>query len=200
MCRRDIVITKLAQQLRIGASIVLLSLAAGASAAPDVGDTPPDYIGKTVDGDAVHLSQHAGKVVVVSFWATWCPYCLKELPILNGIQKVAGKEQMHVVAVNTEERAVFRKVARALSTLDLHLTNDPDASAQKAYGVKGIPHMVIIGRDGKIQSVYRGYSESSLDEIVADINRALAGPKPVVRSRASRHSRVAGNDGSGEDD
>jgi thiol-disulfide isomerase/thioredoxin len=171
---------KLIRQIRIGASLVFLLLAAGAQAAPDVGDTPPDYIGKTVDGVPVLLSQHAGKVLVVSFWATWCPYCLKELPILNGIQKVAGKEHMHVVAINTEERAVFRKVVRALSMLDLHLTYDPDESARKSYGVKGIPHMVIIGRDGKIQSLYRGYSESSLEQIVADINLAMAAPKPAL--------------------
>jgi thiol-disulfide isomerase/thioredoxin len=175
-----VITAKLARQFRIRASILLLLVAAGASAAPGVGDTPPDYIGKTLDGTPVHLSQHAGKVRVVSFWATWCPYCLKELPILNGMQKVAGKEQMHVVAVNTEERAVFRKVVKVLSTLDVNLAYDPDQSAQKAYGVKGIPHMVIIGRDGKIQSLYRGYSESSLDQIVADINRALAGPKPLA--------------------
>lgn len=175
---------KLIRQFRAITSTFLLLLATGASAAPGVGDTPPDYIGKTVDGVPVLLSQHAGKVLVVSFWATWCPYCLKELPILNGIQKVAGKEQMHVVAVNTEERAVFRKVVKALTILDVQLTYDPDESARKSYGVNGIPHMVIIGRDGKIQSLYRGYSESSLEAIVADINKAMAGPKPVAAGAA----------------
>ncbi|HEU4921834.1 MAG TPA: TlpA disulfide reductase family protein [Burkholderiales bacterium] len=174
----------LARQFRIIISLVLLLAVSGARGAPDIGDTPPDYLGKTLDGVPVLVSQHAGKVVVVSFWATWCPYCLKELPILNGLQKLAGKEQMHVVAVNTEERAVFRKVVNALKSLDLHHSYDPGESAQKAYGVNGLPHMLIIGRDGKIQSFYRGYGESSLDKIVADINRALAAPKPSVAEAA----------------
>lgn len=174
----------LAWQLRIITSFFLLLLVSSARAAPGVGDTPPDYIGKTVDGVPVLLSQHPGKVLVISFWATWCPYCLKELPILNGIQKVAGKEQMHVVAINTEERAVFRKVVKALSILDVQLTYDPTESARNSYGVSGIPHMVIIGRDGKIQALYRGYSESSLDAIVADINRAMAAPKPAIAGAA----------------
>lgn len=176
---------KLTQQFRISVAFFSLLFATAAWAAPEVGDTPPDYIGKTVEGVPVLLSQHSGKVLIVSFWATWCPYCLKELPILNGIQKVAGKEQMHVVAINTEERAVFRKVVRALSMLDLQQTYDPDESARKSYGVNGIPHMVIIGRDGKILALYRGYSESSLEAIVADINRAMAAPKPALAGAAS---------------
>jgi thioredoxin-like negative regulator of GroEL len=57
--------------------------------------------------------------------------------------------------------------------MHLELANDAEGSAQQAFGVRGIPHMVIIGRDGRILQVYSGYSESKLDEIVADINRAL---------------------------
>jgi thiol-disulfide isomerase/thioredoxin len=111
--------------------------------------------------------------VVISFWATWCPYCLKELPILNGIQ-VAGKGRIQVIAINTEERDVFRKVAKALKTLDVQLTYDPDEEAREAYGVNGIPHLVVIGRDGKIVSTFRGYDESMLPTIVDAINYANA--------------------------
>jgi thiol-disulfide isomerase/thioredoxin len=114
---------------------------------------------------------------VVSFWATWCPYCLKELPILEGIQKTAGKERTQVIMVNTESREVFRKSARIMKDLSLLLAHDSDKRASEAYGVAGIPHMVIIGRNGKILRVHRGYDENSLDAIVADINRALAVPQ-----------------------
>ncbi|QNA88650.1 TlpA family protein disulfide reductase [Massilia sp. Dwa41.01b] len=152
--------------------------AAEATPAPALaaGDVPPDYVGKTLDGVPIKLSGQAGKVIVVSYWATWCPYCLKELPILDNLQKLAGKEHMYVLGVNTEERAVFRKVLGAVSKMNMHFAYDPDGAAQKAYGVKGIPHMVIIGRDGKIIRVYRGYGEDMLDQIVAEINTALAAP------------------------
>lgn len=154
------------------AGMLLACATAGHAAAPAAGDVPPDYLGRTLDGDAVTLAQHAGKAVVVSYWATWCTYCLKEMPILNNIQRAIGKDRMQVVAVNTEERDVFRKVSRHLSSLDLQLAYDPDRKARDAFGVNGIPHMVIIGRDGKIKAVFRGYSESSLDGIVDAINRA----------------------------
>lgn len=153
-------------------SILLLLSFTAAAAAPAAGDSPPSRVGTTFDGDPVLLAKYQGKAVVVIFWATWCTYCLKELPILDGIQRV-GKERVHVIAVNTENRDVFRKVRRALSELAVDLVYDPDKSAQTAFGVNGIPHMIIIGRDGRIVSVHRGYGEASLDGIVADINLAI---------------------------
>jgi thiol-disulfide isomerase/thioredoxin len=146
-----VITTKLARQFRISACTLLLLLAAGAAAAPDVGDTPPDYIGKTVDGVPVQLSQHPGKVLVVSFWATWCPYCLKELPILNGNPE-AGRQ-----GANARGRGEYRRARRF------------------PQGCQGLEQA------GKIQSLYRGYSESSLEQIADDINRALAAPKPVAK-------------------
>jgi thiol-disulfide isomerase/thioredoxin len=162
---------------RSGLAALLLAIQALvvpiAGSAPVQGDTPPPYVGVTLDGDPVLLTDHPGKALVVSFWATWCAYCLQELPILNNIQTAAGKDKVQVIAVNTESREVFRRVSRALRTLDLQLAYDPDKKGQGAYGVHGIPHMVIIGRDGKVVSIYRGYDEKSLDSIVVSINRAI---------------------------
>jgi thiol-disulfide isomerase/thioredoxin len=158
--------------LRALASLVLCYAAAAAQAgAPQAGDSPPSYVGKNLDGDKVELGKYAGKAVVISFWATWCPYCLKELPVMHGIQK-AAKGRVHVIAINTEDRDTFRRVTRALRQLDIEMAYDPDEEAQKAFGVSGIPHMVVIGRDGKIVRVFRGYDESSLPDIAAAINRA----------------------------
>lgn len=160
-------------RVRILAATMLLSLSfAAAAAAPKAGDVPPASLGTTFEGDPVLFAKYKGKAVVVSFWATWCTYCLKELPILNGIQG-AGKGRVQVIAVNTEDRAVFRRVRGLLGGLAIELAYDPLKEAQTAFGVQGIPHMVIIGRDGKIVSVHRGYDESSLDGITDDINKAI---------------------------
>ena len=163
-------------------SLLFLSLSAHA-AAPAAGDIPPDYLGKTTDGTVIKVSDYAGKAVVVSFWATWCLYCLKELPVLNAIQGSKVKDHIQVIAVNTEDRATFRAAARALApSFTIGMTNDQDKKASAAYGVSGIPHMLIIGKDGKIVRVYRGYDEASLPQIVADINEATgatgAAPAP----------------------
>ena len=145
-----------------------------AVAMPQAGDTPPAKLGLGNDGNDVMVAQSAGKVTVVTFWASWCGPCMKELPMLEAIQRTA-KDQVQVVAVNIEEREKYRRVSRAISSaLTLKLAHDYDGQARDAFGVKGIPHMLIIGRDGKILAVHRGYSEESLDGIIAEINAALA--------------------------
>jgi thiol-disulfide isomerase/thioredoxin len=162
--------------------VALLGLAASTcgAAAPAAGDAPPPHVGHTLSGDEVLLTSYAGQAVVITFWATWCPYCLKELPILEGVQDTAGKDQITVIAINTEAPDVFRRATRAMrGRMHLELVSDSDGRARAAFGVHGIPHMVIIGRDGRILSVHSGYSEDSLPAIVDDINRALA-PLPAA--------------------
>jgi thiol-disulfide isomerase/thioredoxin len=151
-------------------------LAAGAALAgerPGPGDVPPKWLGLDRDGAAVEISPQAGKVQIVTFWASWCGPCKKELPMLEGIQRVA-KDRVRVVAVNIEDRNQFRRLAKGLESLTLTITNDPGKAAYADYGVDGIPHMVIVGRDGRIVAVHRGYSEDGIDEILAQLNAELA--------------------------
>ena len=166
-----------ARALTFGAVLALLAATARA-AAPGPGDVPPPELGVTLSGDRVLLSNYAGKAVVVTFWATWCPYCLKELPVLENVQNLAGKDRIAVIAVNVEKRDVFRRATRIMSKgMHMESVSDADGAVRAAFGVTGLPHMLIIGRDGRIIRVYQGYAESKLDEIAADINQALA-PAP----------------------
>lgn len=160
---------------RICAQVLLTLLCAASSMAfakdrPDAGDIPPDDLGKSVQGEPVRISDHAGKIVIVSFWASWCPPCRKEIPVLDQIQKAAGKENLRVFSINIESRETFRSLRRAFKESTLTLISDPNNGISAQYGVKGIPHMVIIGRDGKIASVHIGYDEEALPQLVDEIN------------------------------
>ncbi|MEP6503203.1 MAG: TlpA disulfide reductase family protein, partial [Betaproteobacteria bacterium] len=139
---------------RAALAALLLVLGAAAWAAPGVGDVPPAELGSNMDGDKVLVSGFAGKAVVLTFWATWCPYCLKELPVLENVQNKAGKERLQVIAVNTEERDVFRRASRIMrKAMTLELVSDASGRAARADGVTGLPHMVIVGRDGRIVGI-----------------------------------------------
>ena len=151
----------------------LLVLAPRAMAMLNEGDKPPPILSKDVENEIVETKTYAGKVLMVTFWATWCGPCMAELPRLEAIQKVAGKNNLQVVAVNIEDKNRFRKVARALESLNIKIAHDA-TGASGTFGVDGIPHCAIIGRDGKIMKVHRGYSENDLDSILAEINAALA--------------------------
>ncbi len=102
----------------------------------EIGDIAPNYLGRdSSTGNDVNLEDHKGKVVIITFWASWCTPCIKELPILETIQRNIGIEFIKVVAINFEEdRKQYRKIKNALSSSKLTLTHDKRGK----IGKKGI--------------------------------------------------------------
>jgi thiol-disulfide isomerase/thioredoxin len=161
----------------VALSCLLLASIGLAHAGTAIGDVPPDSLGRTPDGDEVRVTDQHGKVVVVTFWASWCGYCRRELPVLAGLQEAAGKDQMTVVAVNyRDDRKVYRALVRALKDVQLTMTHDVTGAIGKAYGVDGIPRLLMIDREGKVAYVSVGYDTDSLDQIVDAANKLLAQP------------------------
>lgn len=170
---------------KIGIALFGLMLCFAVSAEMLPGATPPDVLGSTQDGQAVNVASLHGKVVVISFWATWCGYCMKELPVLANLQKLANERSLslQVVTVNSQEdRSTFVRTVRALRPRlpGLLMTWDRDGAIGRPYGTdKGIPVMVMLHRDGTIAHVHVGYGEDMLDSLVAEINTLLSEPAPV---------------------
>ena len=150
---------------------------APAGFATEVGQPPHDQVG-TVDGEAVRLSDQPGKVRVVTFWASWCPPCRKELPVLAQIQSKVGTDQLQVYAINyMESERTFRKLSRQLGDAsDMLFLHDADGAVGAAYGVQGIPFMVILDREGNVAYLHRGYVDSVLDQLIDELNTLLAAP------------------------
>ena len=167
--------------LRMGAGMACVFglLLAGPASALAKGEVPPDSLGRDGAGHEVRVSDLRGKVVVVSFWASWCGYCRKELPVLAGLQDLAGKDRVAVVAVNTMDyRDVYLSLRRKLKDIQLTMTRDASGSVGKAYGVTGIPHLFVIDRQGRVTYELSGYGEESLQDIVDAVNRQIALPSP----------------------
>jgi thiol-disulfide isomerase/thioredoxin len=155
------------------------------------GDTPPDALGTTLGGQAVSLASLHGKVVVISFWATWCGYCMKEMPVLAGLQSLATERKLplQVVAVDyREDHDTFRHSARVLRKRlpNLLISWDRDGKVGAPYGTAGgIPVMVMLHRDGSVANIHVGYGEDMLDSLVAEINGLLNEPAPESRVLAT---------------
>ena len=155
------------------------------------GDTPPDTLGTTQRGQDVTVASLHGKVVVISFWATWCGYCMEEIPVLAKLQAVASQRglPLQVVAVNyREDRDTFVRTSRVLrrSLPELLVTWDRDGVIGKPYGVRGIPVMVMLRRDGSIAHIHVGYGEDMLDSLLGEINALLREPPAVTVAGAAR--------------
>jgi thiol-disulfide isomerase/thioredoxin len=165
------------------ALLMLFTHVAAAGTMPGRGDVPPSYLGRDADDHDVHVEDMHGKVVVITFWASWCGYCLKELPTLASIQKLAGASQLQVVAISyKEDYEKFLKIRHNLRKYNLVLTYDANSAISSAYGVTGIPHMVMIGRDGRIAHVHVGYGDEMLDTIANQLNALLAAPPPATQA------------------
>jgi thiol-disulfide isomerase/thioredoxin len=149
-----------------------LSPMASATDAPvklSPGDAPPALmLGHTRRGEEIGVDKAAGTVRVVTFWASWCGPCRQEIVMLNELAEVAP-DKLKVVAADIEEWQTFKEVTKQFFESKVIYANDRSRQARKAYGVNGIPHMVIIGKDGKVVSVKRGYSEESLPGLLKEI-------------------------------
>ena len=140
--------------MRIILSAIILILLTPLDAEVLVGDIPPSYLGKDKDGERVELSEMKGKVVVSTFW---CPPCLKEMQVLEGIQRQLGKDKLEVVAINFKEgRKTYRAIVRNLEDFQITLTYDHKGKVANRYKVNTIPRMYIIDKSGRVSYVHKG--------------------------------------------
>lgn len=108
---------------------------------------------KDVDGVIHRLSDYRGKVVVLNFWATWCPPCREELPSMERAHKLLVGEPIKIVAINVGENAdtIFTFTADYEMSYDVLM--DSDSKVIKQYPVIGLPTTFVIDPQGRI--VYR---------------------------------------------
>ncbi len=161
--------------LTLAALGALTSLCATASSPlPAVGASAPDFAARNaVSGEKFRLSALQGKVVVLTFWATWCEPCRKELPILEQFQRQAGEGRVAVLAVNYRERPeTYSALKRLAKDWRLTLVDDWNGHIASIYRVDSIPRVFVIGRDGRIFATHTGYGGRSPDELADDINAA----------------------------
>lgn len=152
---------------------------------PKVGEFPPPLLGKDRDGNPVDLSALRGRPAIVTFWASWCGPCRRELPVLGHFQRTVGTDALTVVAVNFKEpRNEFRSVVRANRDIAVTWVHDAEGEVSALYGINSVPHMFMIGIDGRIAKIHRGYSEKALPGIVDDLIALL--PEEVRNRPAQR--------------
>lgn len=141
------------------------------------GKTPPPFILKDTDGKDVALKDFAGKVIYMDFWASWCSPCRYEMK--NGSPKLHSKFKDNkdvvflYISIDSKEEPWRKAIAddkiEGIHLLSLGGTNSPVA---KAFNISGIPHYVIIGKDGRIFD--NDAPRPSQDITVQKINEALA--------------------------
>ncbi|MCF6267770.1 MAG: TlpA family protein disulfide reductase [Desulfuromusa sp.] len=116
-----------------------------------VGNVAPDFTLTNMQGEKVSLSQLRGKVVILNFWATWCPPCREEMPSMEQLYRDFKEKGLILLAINVEEngeQAVTKFLQRTPYSFPILL--DKDGIAQNAYGVFRFPESFIIDRNGVV--------------------------------------------------
>ena len=111
------------------------------------------------------LEPYEGQVVYLDFWASWCPPCLKSFPFMDELQAEYGDDGFVVIAVNLDEDSKDAREFMENTTVNFFVGRDEQGALATSYNVKTMPSTYLIGRDGVIKEVHRGFRSSDKDKI-----------------------------------
>ena len=124
--------------------------------APRTNFTAPDITLKAVTGEAYDLHALKGKVVLVNFWATWCPPCRAEMPAIEQVYQAKREQGFFVLAVDMQESgSLVTQFAQQLE-LTFPLLMDSDGSVARRYHVGALPTTFLVDRKGIIRDMVIG--------------------------------------------
>ena len=139
-----------------------------------VGQVAPDFSVEMLDGRTIKLSELRGKVVMLCFWATWCPPCRQEMAHLQEgvIDHFAGKDLVVLPISRGEKREVVEKfIADNGYTFGVGL--DPERAIYDMYASNFVPRTFIINKAGRVVYRVAGYDEETAEAVNAAIAKAL---------------------------
>lgn len=117
-----------------------------------VGDAAPDFELEGMGGQMVRLSQFRGRPVVINFWATWCPPCRAEMPLLQQTHDRYFAGGLVILAVNNaESRSTVQQFVES-EQLTLPVLFDPQSTVSDLYQVRAYPTSVFIAADGTLKA------------------------------------------------
>ena len=163
-------------QLVVFAAALVLLLASLAYGATTTGSgqlqagPAPGFTLELFDGGMLSLSDLQGQIVVLSFWASWCPPCREEAPVLESVRQRYRGQGVAVIGVNYQDT---EPPARAfIEEFGITYPNGPDPRSRiaRAYGVQGVPETFVITQEGEIAKVFVGSpTEGQLNAVLEEL-------------------------------
>ena len=126
---------------------VLLALAAPTVGAQQAREPKEINAKGWINGEAVSLAKLKGKVVVVEFWATWCPPCRESIPHLVDLRKKIDASKLEIIGLTDEP---LNKIEKFVKDMKMNYIVGYGSTSGEDYNVQGIPQAFVIAPDGKI--------------------------------------------------
>lgn len=158
---------------RILTALICVPLLTGAAPVKLVPGSPVPQLSRAdINGKKLDLAALRGKLVLIDFWASWCPPCMVAIPHLIATQKTYGARGLQVVGISMDDSvAPVKDVARRFAFNYPVLLGDAKLGTRFG-GVLGLPVQILVGRDGKIIRIWTG--EIPPEQVTKAIQDALA--------------------------
>ncbi len=138
-----------------------------------IGEDAPDFELTLLDGESFRLSEQRGKVVLLDFWATWCPPCVESLPWLQDMYEEFGGDDIVFLGVSVDSAGMETRVKRMLDRFNITYPSgiNEDGDIALEYGAFSIPTIILIDRDGVIRHQKIGFHPQGMEELKAELTR-----------------------------
>jgi len=131
----------------------------------------PEFRLKDVNGKSFSLRDYGGKVVLLNFWATWCPSCKFEMPSMETLHEALGNKGLVVLSVNVRESADEVKAFFEVHRLWFPALLDEDGDVFQRFNVWSLPTTFIIGKKGELLGKVIGYRDWGSDQTIGILQR-----------------------------
>lgn len=166
--------------LKLAIAVCLALLAYGVVVAlrsPVVGvnDKAPDFTITTDNGRRISRSDFGGRLLVLNFWATWCPPCLEEIPSLDTFQKRLAHAGVVVLGISVDSDAVAYRQFLERARVSFLTARDPEARIATRYGTFKFPETYLIDRSGRVRDKIIGPADWIEPAMIQRVRRLLEG-------------------------
>ena len=124
------------------------------------------------DGAGFHLADQRGKVVVLNFWATWCPPCVEEMPTLERLWRAHREKGLTLLAISLDAKGANLSRFLREHKLGLPVAADPDSAVAHAFSVRSLPTTIVLDTQGRTMAVALGprdWAGAAAHELVAGL-------------------------------
>lgn len=135
----------------VGLILLIMVSSSGTSASP-----VPDFTAVTLRGETVRLSDYKGQVVMLNFWATWCPPCKAEMPDIQAAYQSYKDRGFTVLAINNSERSPQIRPFVDAFALTFPIVLDSTSTLQESFAIKGYPTSLFISDVGELYATHTG--------------------------------------------
>lgn len=148
------------------------------------GDPAPAFAAIGPGGDTVSLASLRGEPVLLNVWATWCPPCREEMPLLQALHERYGARGLHVIGVSVDSQGSEEAIASFVEQggITFPILHDPGDDVSRAFKASGVPETYLIGADGTILHRWIGpfdpLAPAAIERFDAALDAARAGASP----------------------